>query len=810
MEVMVRGERWALAEFTPFTDCAALHLERTDSGPESRLSILVPFDRPARITRPAAFSVLRPRRWLHAVRRHGGAAFPVGGLRAAAGARLDLLPYQLEPALAMNRHGTPRMLIADAVGLGKTIQAALVIAELAMHRAGFRGLVIAPAGLLHQWAAELSSRFDLETRLADAAWLAGIERDLPPGTNPWTLPGVYAASIDFLKRPEVLHSLESARWDLVVVDEAHAASPGTARRAAADAVAVRSARLILLTATPPAGDPLQFNALCAIGDPAGTGDPIVIFDRSTRLASGGRRTVLLPVQPTARERRMHRLVDAYTARVWHEGAVHNKPHARLAAIVLKKRGLSSAASLAESARRRLALLARSPVPCAAFQPGLPLEPADDGDSDAAPSELIAWPGLADAAQERRWLAAVARAARLAAITESKTRALLRLLNRIGPPVLIFTEFRDTLERLFGVVERDGWGVVALHGGMSSAERAASLRAFEGGGRFLIATDAASEGLNLQRGCRVVVHYELPWSGARLEQRAGRLDRIGQRRTVHELLLVASDTAERLVIAPLVRRARAGRRSSPALARLAAILDESRIARAVMEGAEPDVADPFLHDVFATGLAVAPPAKLAAEAEAEVQRLTEQREWLPSLPGVACHAPRIATVLPVSRCSLPPAAWFIYSISLRAEDDGIVARRLVCLGLEGPAPCERDAGTVRQYLELLVASQGPALRTAALAAAAAEMQAGAVVHQAAIEAGLRRERAIAAALPSPARRLVQAGLFERRLVQAEDVRQSVAAAVQEESRQRLRDLERTRVAVTTCDLNAVLLTRRRGR
>ncbi len=811
--LQVRGRRWTLIDQTRFPNCAALRLE--GAGPGTRgvcRTLLVPFDRPLRIDRRSEPVVVRARRWLHIVRRQSAGTFPVGGLRAAAAGKVELLPYQLEPALAMLRHGVPRLFIADAVGLGKTIQAALIMAEILAHRETARVLVVAPAGLLQQWVSELAARFALECRLADAAWLAGIGRDLPPGMNPWTLSGVYVASFDFLKQPEVLQSLEDARWDLVVADEAHAAALGTARRAAVHAVASRSARLVLLTATPPVGDPGQFNALCAVGGPAGTKDPMVIFQRSRAPHDlvGPRRTVLLPVRLTGRERRMHRLLEAYTARVWREGTARGDQQARLGAIVLRKRGLSSAASLFESVQRRRALLSGAPVTAFPSQPGLPLDPGDS-DSETPPDWLLAHPGLADSTRERRWLTAIARCARWQPGLESKARVLLRLLGRLRRPVLIFTEFRDTLERLYSLVVSAGHEVALLHGGLSRTERAAALAAFEERRHILIATDAASEGLNLHRNCHVVVHYELPWNSARLEQRAGRLDRLGQTRRVHEILLVAADTAERLVLAPLARRARAGRASNPSL-RLASVLDESRLAKAIMEGAGPEEPDGSDFDIFATGAAVRPAAGLAGEAAAEVLRLQRERAWLP----VALCRPRgsrtTVSLLETRRSALPPGAWFVYSVALRARDGSLVARhaRCVWMALQGPDDGGWSPKVVRLRANAVIAELGPASRAAALKAAGIGMRQATACHRHCVDAGIRREQAIAAALPSTARRLVQSGLFDRRVLHAEAVRREIADALLEDSQARLRVLEQSRVLTTTCELEAVLLTRRRGR
>ena len=145
------------------------------------------------------------------------------------------------------------------------------------------------------------------------------------------------------------------------------------------------------------------------------------------------------------------------------------------------------------------------------------------------------------------------AARKAQSGERKMHALRRIVRRVGEPVIIFTEYRDTLDAI-----RDAIGglrrITTLHGGQTAHERRHSLRAFTNGAAdVMIATDAGSEGLNLQGACRLVVNLELPWNPIRLEQRIGRVDRIGQARTVHAINLLAEGTAERTVLASLLRR-----------------------------------------------------------------------------------------------------------------------------------------------------------------------------------------------------------------------------------------------------------------
>ena len=450
--------------------------------------------------------------------RHGARA-----VRRCDGRRViaaNLLPHQIEPLLAVLRHGATRLLIADAVGLGKTIQAGLILLELAARADDFRAIVLVPAGLREQWRQELRDRLGLVVFEADAAWLRLAAAARPADVNPWSLPGIYVTSIDFAKRAEVLRALEDVAWDVTVVDEAHLASASSDRRAAAHAVASRSVRTVLLTATPDAGDPAGFEALCRIGRVRADEPPVLFFRRSRADVSDGRprRSRFLRVHPTDAERRMHELLDDYTRRVWIEAGRRGDGRAKLATVVLRKRALSSAASLAVSAQRRLELLTGA----AAWSEAQLLLPLEDDDpvSDDVDDRDLAAPGLADVRRERRWLASIADAARRASRAESKSARLLRWLSRVGEPVIVFTEYRDTLHRLERLIRATGRPLTTLHGGLDRNERNRIQRAFNAGGLSLLATDAAAEGLNLHHHCRIVLHYELPWRPARLEQRAG--------------------------------------------------------------------------------------------------------------------------------------------------------------------------------------------------------------------------------------------------------------------------------------------------
>lgn len=767
--VRVRGAAWVVLERTAFADCALVRLsgvEAVNAG--TTRTLLVPFDRPVRIDPPAALRLVRSRRWHHALRRVGLRARPFGSLSAAAATGIQLLPYQLEPALACLRHGATRVLIADAVGLGKTIQAGLLLNELASQHETFRALVVTPAGLRDQWSTELSHHFGLATTMADASWLAQIARELPGDVNPWTLPGIHVVSFDFLKRPEVLRPLEDVAWDVLVVDEAHAVTQATARRAAVHAVGLRSRRVLLLTATPHGGDDAQFDALCSIGESDPHGVSPLIF-RRTRADAGirsARRTVILPVRPSDTERRMHRLLERYTQRLCREALGRRDSRGWLVAIVLRKRALSSAASLSASADRRHRLLdARDAV--IEHQLVLPL----DGDiEDDEPDAVLGAPGFADVTSERRQLADLVAAAQLAAGAESKLRRLLRLLRRVREPVIVFTEYRDTLLRLEQAVARAGHETASMHGGLSSAERTRVQRAFNDGGQVLLATDAAAEGLNLHARCRTIVHYELPWSPTRLEQRAGRVDRLGQTRTVHEIALVADDTAERLVLAPLARRAARVRAGFPESSGMVSRMAESRVIDAVLghRRVEPEPSRPAREP----DIPVDP--HLQREAATEAVRLADHRRWH-SASGRAPVRRRTGAHGAVGAIARPhgPASRLVavYTLSCSDSDGRPVHQEVMAAVLPLASGATRPT---RETFHDLLRLHEPALRAAVISACAGRLDDARAQARRLASLLQRRDGVVTGALSSAAQQIVQAGLFDRRSIRAHALRQHAVA------------------------------------
>jgi superfamily II DNA or RNA helicase len=609
--VRVRGARWRIVDIRTYQDCQLVTLAGTSPHGVVQRQVLAPFDDLDIIAPNQRPRFARAGAWWRACRTLLADDAPPGSLRSVAHARIDIMAHQLEPALAIVRGLGSRVLIADEVGLGKTIQAGIIVSELRTRRVADRVLVIAPAGLRDQWVQELSIRFGLEAQLADAPALRRLSATLPLGVNPWTTRRIAVASIDYVKRPEVLPAVLASPWDVLIVDEAHGAAGDSDRQTAVAAIAARTAYVALLTATPHSGDARSFASLCRFG--AAGGDDLVVFRRRRADVRSGavRKIHTVHVRPSPQELQLHARLERYVAAVRAE-----RDGAWLAASVLHKRALSSAWSLARSVERRLEALADSDR-ASSKQPGLPFGDAD-GEFTAADDEP-GWPvgvGLSDVSRESRLLRALLAAAHSAAGRESKLRALARLLSRADEPAIVFTEYRDTLRHVREVLRVPS---AVLHGGLTRAERAAAIADFVNGSRrVLLATDAGAEGLNLHHACRLVVNLELPWNPMRLEQRIGRVDRIGQRCTVHAFHLVSQGTWETRILARLKSRV------ARACAEIGAPdpvgdVEERAVARLVVLGT-PEAESP--PDAIEPAPRVMP--DLREEAEREARRLTFAR------------------------------------------------------------------------------------------------------------------------------------------------------------------------------------------
>lgn len=527
-----------------------------------------------------------------------------GLLSGARFGRVALEAYQLAPVLRVLAKPRPSLLVADDVGLGKTIEAGLILLELMARGRAKRVLIVAPPGLLDQWRDELDERFGLDFALLDnAAGVARAQTELPAGVNPWdALPRVLT-SIDFLKRETVRRRALRKRWDLVIVDEAHALAESgtplnpyrTQRHRLGLDLREKSRGLVLLTATPHNGYRHSFRSLLELVDPTLAtfgGNPETItrrIDRAsirrmkrqlTRTGPDGaqvpvfppRRVEGIPVTETSEaERQLLALVASYCAGTAKAArGTDDEDLVSFAMQIVRKRSLSSRRALEITVKRRLEALqkesAREAPPekgeLRDLQAGLPL-------SDAAAertAERVLRSAIPKEEKRRKAeinaLKAIRRKLEALPARDPKTEAAVaEILGVLAADpderVLVFTEYLDTLDALierFEAAPELAGRYAVLQGGLSRRQRRARQDRFESGAcRVLLATDAASEGLNLQRHCRRVLHVELPWNPNRLEQRNGRVDRYGQTRNPEIRYLFYPESPEEGVLSQLVRK-----------------------------------------------------------------------------------------------------------------------------------------------------------------------------------------------------------------------------------------------------------------
>ena len=561
--VWIRQRRWRVER--AWRD---RHVVRLDVASRNRrITFLAPFDQP--VTSSGRRCVSRARRQ-HAAAQAAGRIAQAPDLRlplTAVTARIDVFPHQLAPALA-TMAGHTRLLLADDVGLGKTIQAGLIVAELLQREPSPRVLLIVPASLRDQWIDELHSRFSIVCITADRAGLDSLSRAGAFGENPWRRAGVWIASPDFLKQRHVLESLPADAWDLVVIDEAHVACGDSDRFETCQAVARRARRVVLLTATPHSGDDARYARLLDLGRlPAGhelkKKLDLLVF-RRTRIDVGmpsTRRIRWHHVAISDNERRTLAALQAYEHAVLSSVKPDAGEHALLLLAVFRKRALSTFAALSQSISRRLGWLGDSRDESALdwLQPRLGFEEVADDAAEEERTALIAQTGL-DPGRERVWLRQLRGLSDEAARRDSKVARIAELVARTDEPVIVFTEFRDSLESIERRLHLSR-AIAVLHGAQEQNERRFNLKRFlDGTASVLLATDVAGQGLNLQSRARWVMSLELPWNPARLEQRIGRVDRLGQTRVPHLTLLLARHEAESGLLRHLAKRVLTARRS----------------------------------------------------------------------------------------------------------------------------------------------------------------------------------------------------------------------------------------------------------
>jgi superfamily II DNA or RNA helicase len=785
--VRVRRHRWRVADVRGYDHCRLVTLSGAgalNGGVQRR--VLAPFDIIEPLDKPTVLRFVHSGRWRRACRALVAQHTPPGALRSPLRARIDLLPHQLEPAISLVRGLGSRVLLADDVGLGKTIQAGLAVAELRARGAAEKVLILTPAGLRDQWASELAGRFDLDAEIVDFRAVRNRVAALPVGLNPWSMAPIAIASIDYVKRPEILRAVMACRWDAIVIDEAHGVTGDSERHAAVAALAVRAAYVLLLTATPHSGDRRAFESLSGIGS---HGDRLLVFRRTRQAMQLGpaRKVHQLHVRPSAAELRMHALLAAFTHAVRRERGDRSR-EVWLALSVLHKRALSSPYSLEQSVARRLSALASTPDG-GLHQLGLPLGDLD-GETDRAdaPPQWADAIALGDPSRERELLGRLAAAARAAAARETKVSALVRILDRAAEPAVVFTEYRDTLVHLEEALARP---VALLHGGLTREERLAALDDFTSGRRtVLLATDAAGEGLNLHHSCRTVINLELPWNPMRLEQRIGRVDRIGQRRTVHAFHLIARGTGEMRILDRLrarIRRAQAEAGSPDPLGDA-----ERAIARLVIDNAETTSSDERLDSIsIGAGL---PSVGLERQAAAEAVRLAAARsidtnQDAEAGPMVETDGPWIAITRNRStRANAGSRLVLLLRAALHDACGRIVESTIVAIAVSlKRLPLRRRD---RSWIADVLRSAGPEVAILADGASEEWREEALRLNRAFAAIRLERERAIAAVVAGDPPGALQPGLFDRRADNARLTALALRNEAQKEAAERIGAVERT--------------------
>jgi len=605
---LVRDRPWRVrASRSLAGHAAALELEALDAEIPGSLSVVVSLEQVVSLpNEDVVFESARLEAFAPWVAAHRvlmeTTVQETGVLSGARFGRVTLEAYQLAPALRVLAKPRPRLLIADDVGLGKTIEAGLALLELMARGRASRVLVVVPAGLLLQWQEEMKERFGLEfVVIESAAGLARVQGELPAGTNPWdSLPRVLT-SVDFLKKETVRHRALRKRWDVVIVDEAHALAESgtpanpyrTQRTRLGLALREASRGLLFLTATPHNGYVHSFRSLIDLVEPAasslhGASERIerrVQRAMIRRLKAGilrrrpdGTVEQVFPVRdvqgigiPAATpDAEVLRKVSSYCSKT--ARTARDEEDADLVTFamqIVKKRSLSSRRALEQTLAHRLEALRTAeaePAPDQAevrdLQADLPL---DEAAAERTAERIVRATVPRDERRRRgesRALTAIRRLLRALPGSDPKIEALLAELRGVftsdpTEKVIVFTEYRDTLDAIQTALEAApdlANRSVVLRGGLTPRQRARVQQTFERPEtRVLLATDAASEGLNLQRACHRVIHFELPWNPNRLEQRNGRVDRYGQREIPVIRYLYFPASAEEDVLHQLVTK-----------------------------------------------------------------------------------------------------------------------------------------------------------------------------------------------------------------------------------------------------------------
>lgn len=523
---------------------------------------------------------------------------------------IEVDEYQLDPVVRALSMPRVNLLIADDVGLGKTIEAGLVVQELILRHRVRTVLIACPSSLQVQWQEEMRDKFGLEFRIVDSETISQLRRKRGIHVNPWSHFPRLITSIDYLKRERPLRTFRETlpagdqpayprAYDLLIIDEAHNVAPSGRGKYATDSMrtlVVRSLaphfeHKLFLSATPHNGYRESFAALLELLDSQRFAravtpdrnqlDAVMVrrmkselklrWDGSRRFAE--RVVKHLEVPYTEEERQAHHALQQYSAlRLKQAASDGERMAAEFVLKLLKKRLFSSPAAFGITLEKHMATvggrkaatssMATTTRDIADFSDDY----ANDDEYEAETGEVVGSVSQAlspISADEKALLRHLSDyAAKTSLRPDCKAQTLIDWLKATLRPggkwnqerVIIFTEYRATQKWLFDLLAREGFAeegrLEMIYGGMPNDQREPIKAAFqahpkESAVRILLATDAASEGVNLQNHCSRLIHFEIPWNPNRMEQRNGRVDRHGQKAAevhIHHFVGRGFDTA----------------------------------------------------------------------------------------------------------------------------------------------------------------------------------------------------------------------------------------------------------------------------
>ena len=510
-----------------------------------------------------------------------------GGFLSSLASGIIPLPHQLHLLNRAMETNNIRYILADEVGLGKTIEAGMIIRELKSRGLVSRILVVCPTGLVTQWASEMQEKFhekfqvilpsDYDTirRLTDNDDVYGqFDQVISPMDSIKPIEKHAGWSEEKVEKynEERIYSIINSGWDLIIIDEAHrvAGSSGeVARYKLGNLLAQASPYLLLLSATPHNGKTEPFLRLIRLLDADAFPNaksivreqvaPFLIrtekreaIDNNGNLLFKNRITHLVTISWDERnnlQRELYEMVSSYVAKTYNKALRNRKKNMCLIflLIIMQRMVTSSTAAIRQSLERRLNVLLEQRT-CVGNLREEDLDELniEDGVEDALEAISL---DMELEIEELKQIISLAKQAQFQN-QDAKVEPLLNEIDAIlsedrTQKVIIFTEFVATQTYLQELLVNRGYTVTILNGGMSIDERNAAMQEFKASTSIFISTDAGGEGLNLQF-ANIIINYDLPWNPMKIEQRCGRVDRIGQQRDVHIYNFIVGETVENRV------------------------------------------------------------------------------------------------------------------------------------------------------------------------------------------------------------------------------------------------------------------------